>query len=372
MTNDSDTNSDKIIDLDADQVIEDVTKHQDNTVPPPARPAPRRWNWAYVAVALLAAAVAGGWFYKELLASYLPSDQMQAMTDKVAVLETGTSQLREELTSVGKLAAQLKSDIDVMEGKDAELSSLAEAAQKSQNVTSDKLTVLEQGLADARQSVADLASRPVATAGGVTVPVDTAAITALQRRIDGLEKDVASLKAKPAEDADNRAALSQALSDLKVKIAEGTGYAAELDRIQRMVPAASGLDVLQQRAALGLPNAKGLGGELRSLIGSLPKPIIPGPVPESQSWWSGIYESLSGLITIKVDGDVDWPSAASAAAALADSGDLSQAIEQINKIEGPKPAGVQQWLDRANGRIALETALKSVEDAVLRVIAAKG
>ncbi len=372
MTNDSDTNADKIIDLDADQVVEDVAKVEDNPVPPLSKPAPRRRNWPYVAIAMLAAAAAGGWLYKDVLSRYLPSEQMQAMTGKVAALETSTADLREQLTSVGKLAAQLKSDVDGMEGKNAELSGLADAAQKSQRATTDKLTVLEQSLGEARQAVADLAARPVATAGGVAVPVDNAVLAALQKRIDSLEKDVASLKVKPAEDADNRAALSQALSDLKVKIAEGTGYAAELERIQRMVPAADGFDVLQQRATLGLPDAKGLGGELRGLIGYLPKPIVPGPVPESQSWWSGIYDSLSGLITITVEGDVDWPSAASAAAALADSGDLPQAIEQISKIEGTKPPGVQQWLDRANGRLALEAALKSVEDAVLRVIAAKG
>jgi hypothetical protein len=177
---------------------------------------------------------------------------------------------------------------------------------------------------------------------------------------------------KPAEAIDNTVALSQGLSDLKAKIAAGTGYRDEYERIQRMVPAAAGLDVLQQYAALGLPDAKGLGGELKALIGTLPKPIIPGPVPESQSWWSGIYNSLSDLITIRVEGDVDWPTAASAASALAESGDLPQAVEQLSAIEGTKPVGIQQWLDRAQGRIGLEAALKSVEDAVLRVIAAKG
>jgi hypothetical protein len=44
----------------------------------------------------------------------------------------------------------------------------------------------------------------------------------------------------------------------------------------------------------------------------------------------------------------------------------------LTKIDGAKPGGVQQWIDRAHARLALEAALKSVEDAVLRVIAAKG
>ena len=364
MTNNSDTQSDTIIDLDPDQVIESTGKPAD----PVTRKSKKR-NWLYLGVALLASALGGGWLYKDVLATYLPSDQMQAMADKVAILEASNSTLREQLSNVDKLATQLKSDVDAMEAKDGELAGFAEASQKVQGAAADKLAALEQSLGETRQSMADMAARPVVTQDGATIVPDFAPLT---RRIDSLEKDVASLKAQPAEAVDNGAALSQGLSDLKAKIAAGTGYRDEYERINRMVPAAAGLEVLQRHAALGLPDAKGLGGELKSLIATLPKPIVPGPVPESQSWWSGIYESLSDLITIRVEGDVDWPTAASAAAALADSGDLPQAIEQLSKIESEKPVGVQQWINRANGRLALEAALKSVEDAVLRVIAAKG
>ena len=372
MASDAQNRTDPIIDLDADQVIEDVDHVVSNNRPPPAKTASRKRGWFFAGIALLAGALAGGWFYKDVLSVYLPSDQVRTLADKVAVLDASNGALREQLSNVDKLAAQLKSDVDSMEAKDTELAGLAEANQKSQSTTNDKLASLETALGETKKVMADIAARPVVTTEGTTPSVDAGAITALQQRIESLEKDVASLKVKPAEAADNRAELSQGLSDLKAKIAAGTGYRDEYERINRMVPAATGLDVLQQHAALGLPDAKGLGGELRALIGGLPKPILPGPVPESQSWWSGIYDSLSDLITIKVEGDVDWPSAASAAAALADSGDLPQAIEQLSKIEGSKPAGIQRWIDRANARLALEAALKSVEASVLRVIAAKG
>jgi hypothetical protein len=366
------TDTDTIIDLDPDQVVENMDKPAESVSATPVNRISRKRNWLYLGLALLAAALGGGWLYKDVLGVYLPSDQMRGLTDKVAILESSNVMLREQLGSVDKLAAQLKSDIDAMEAKDAEFAGLAEAAQKSQASTSDKMTALEQGLGETKQALAELASRPTVASDGTAVAPDAAMFAALTQRIEGLEKDVASLKAKPTEAADNRAALSQGLSDLKAKIAAGTGYRDEYERIQRMVPAASGLDVLQQHAALGLPDAKGLAGELRGLIGYLPKPIVPGPVPESEGWWAGLYKSMSDLITIRVEGDVDWPSAASAAAALADSGDLPQAIEQLTKIEGAKPGGVQQWIDRANARLAIDAALKSVEDAVLRVIAAKG
>ena len=52
------------------------------------------------------------------------------------------------------------------------------------------------------------------------------------------------------------------------------------------------------------------------------------------------------------------------------TGDLQQAIDKLASIEAAKPAPLQQWLDRANGRLAQQSALQSVSNAVLRVIAA--
>lgn len=366
MANESETKNDAIIDLDADQVIdhEDVAAPQDKV--PPHQTKTRRSNWLYGAAALAVAAVGGGWIYKDVLSTYFPPDHVKVLTEQVATLESKNTALRDQLSAVEKLATQLTSDMDSLEGKEQRLSTLAEAAQKAEADSVSKLQSLEQALAETKQAVADLASRPVSGATGVAVDAT------LLKRLSDLEKDVAALKVKPTEPVDNTAALSQNLSDLKAKISAGTGYREELDRIQRMVPAAAGLDVLAQHATLGIPDAKGLGVELKNLIVDLPKPIVPGPVPESEGWWAGIYNSLSDLITIKVEGEVDWPTTAAASVAFAESGDLSQAIEHLNAVEGTKPAGLQQWLDRAQARLSVEKALQSVEEAVLRVIAAKG
>jgi hypothetical protein len=372
MTTDKDPKDNPIIDLDADQVVEDFDKPMQAEAPR-AMPAlaRKRQNWWLAGVALLAGAIGGGYFYKDVLSAYLPSDQSLAMSQRLTVLETDNAALKTQLASVEKLSAQINSDLDSLEAKQMTLGGVVEAAQQAQGVTAETLATLEQQIAQSKQAVNDLAQRPVVSGEGATT-IDGAALLALQQRIVTLEKDVASLKVKPAEAPDNTVALSQNLADLKAKVASGVGYSVELERIQRMVPAAAGLDVLQQQATLGIADAKGLAGELRALIPSLPKPIIPGPVPESEGWWASIYDSLSEVITIRIEGDVDWPSAASAAAAFADAGDLPQAIDHLGKIEGDKPVGVQQWLDRAQARLKIDQALQSVEEAVLRVIAAKG
>jgi hypothetical protein len=367
----SDLKDDVIIDLDAEHVIEHEVPQAAKPVPPAKAKASKR-GWLLGAVGLLAAAVAGGWLYKDVLSVYLPSDQVIGLTERLAVIETQNSTLQTQVSSLDKLATQLAGDMDALEAKSATLAGLAEDTQRSQGNTAQKLMALDQALAEIKRSVDELASRPAPVAGAAGTTIAAPELSALQQRIATLEKDVASLKVKPAEVVDSTVALSQTLSDLKAKIASGVGYRDELERIQRMVPAASGLDFLQQHATLGIPDAKGLSAELKKLIPQLPKPIIPGPLPESEGWWAGIYSSLSDLITIKVEGDVDWPTAASAAAAFADSGDLPQAIDHLATIEGAKPAEIQQWLDHVNARLAADKAVQSVEEAVLRVIASKG
>lgn len=366
MSNDTDTKSDTIIDLDADQVIDHEEIIEVQNTAPPVKPKSRKRSWLYGVATLAAAALVGGWIYKDLLSSYFPPDHVQMMSEKIVALEGRNSALRDQLSAVEKLTTQLTSDVDTLEGKEQALSSLAELSKKVDAGAEIKLQSLEKNLADTKQALADLSSRPMLGATGVAVDAS------LLRRMSDLEKDVEALKVKPAEPVDNTAALSQNLSDLKAKISAGTGYRDELDRIQRMVPAAAGLDVLAKHAHSGLPDAKGLSIELKNIIADLPKPVVPGPLPESEGWWAGVYQNLSDLITIKVEGEVDWPNTASAAVAFAESGDLPQAIEHLNAVEAAKPAGLQQWLDRAQSRLLVEKALQSVEEAVLRVIAAKG
>ncbi len=176
-------------------------------------------------------------------------------------------------------------------------------------------------------------------AGGT---VDNAALAALGQRLDQLEKDVASLKSAGGggDTASVTSALSQALSDLKAKVAAGTGYAVEYDRIARMVPAAPGLEVLANSAQDGLPGAQGLAQELRAAIPALPQP--EAPAPEGDSYWDSLLDSLSGIITVRQIGEANWPQLAERAAAFAEAGDLTQAISTVDGAEGEKPMALTQ------------------------------
>jgi hypothetical protein len=231
------------------------------------------------------------------------------------------------------------------------------------------LAAAETALKDVASNLEDL-KQTATTAGGGTV--DGGALAALALRIEALEKDVASLKsAGNAGGGETVAALSQALADLKAKIAAGAAYQDEYDRIARMVPAAEGLDILAIHASRGLPGAQALAGELKELMPSLPRPGT-GDSAGGSSYWDSLWNTLTSVVKIRDIGEADWPALAGECASLAAAGELIQCMTLLDKAEGTKPAALSQWRDRAAARLELEAAAEQVSQAVLRQIAALG
>lgn len=376
MTNDADASPVKptVIDLDPDQ----VTVERDSVAGDPPRTAADEavkkpdaqkrsgpGSWALVA-ALAAGAVGGGWLYRDVLSGYLPSDQTRALTERMDSLGKGYEAIATQVQGMERLTGQLTTDVNALE------SSVNTAAGDSKTMadglaaTKSGIAALEAGLAETRAMLAEVASRPAdAPASGNP---EAAVPASLAQRLAALEQDVAALKAQKSGALDV-AALTQTVADLNARIAAGTSFAAESDRIARLLPAASGLDVLAAHAATGLPNAKGLATELAALKPGLPTPEI-AIVPEEPGLWERIGDALSSVITIRDLDAVNWQQVAEKAVAFADAGDLAQAIAAVDEPEGALPPALQQWRDRAAARLSLEAALASVAAAASRVQAA--
>lgn len=350
------------------------------TPPPPARKPRGASGW--IIAALILGALGGGWLYRGVLSSYLPSNEMVALRNQVAALEQNNTDLGSQIAAVRQAAdgaaaaAAAASAAAAQAGEAAKVAAAdiggvggkADAAAQQAAALGEQIASLRSDLDGLRTA---LSSAPAAS-GGTASPADAAALAALGQRIDALEKDMASLKAGSgaAAQAGSTAALSQALSDLKAKVAAGTSFQAEYERIARMVPAASGLEVVAADAAAGIPDARGLAAELRAAIPALPQPAAPPA--EDDSYFGTLMKSLSGIISIRPIGDTDWPQVADKAAAFAEANDLTQAIAVIDAAEGEKPMALSQWRDRAAARLALEAAVNQVSEAVLRQIAAGG
>ncbi len=377
MTTEKDMNAPeaKIIDLDPDQVIDVDAPPQTQK----ASPKPQRRGMALPLLglgAVLLGALGGGWLYRDVLSTYLPSDEMARVIAKADALETGNSGLREQLANLDKLTGQFKTDIDALETTLNTTQSDAKSAGDVARGLSGRVDDTDKALGDLRaaqatlkDAIAKLQVAPATASGTPQAPLDLSAITL---RLDALEKDMASLKSNPATGGADTAALGQALSDLKAKFASGTPFAEELSRVQRMAPAAPGLDDLSRHAATGLPDVPALAASLKSIAAGLKPSTESAVAAEDDSWMGWATGMLNDIVTIRNAGDADWVKTAEAAAAFAESGDLSQAISHVAEAEGAKPPALQQWLEKAQARVALESTVSGVEAAVLRMLAAKG
>ena len=351
----------QIIDLDAEDVIvenEAAPTPPLPPIPPKKSASPTRW----LIVALLGGAVAGAWIYKDFLSAYLPSNELISAKASIETLQAQTKTLAEQVATISSNSDQVKNqvgtfatDIQGVADKTATYESRIAAMEAATKTTKTEIDKLKSGI----------------SSGGATV--DGSALAIIAQRLDALEKDVASFKTvnAPTDQSAAAATLTQSLSDLKAKIASGASYQDQLDRITRMVPAAAGLDTLTAHAAEGLPTPAGLAKELNDLIPLLPKPEIDLASPDG-SYSNRFWNMMSGLITIRRIGEADWPSLAAQCAALAESGDLAQAIEKIDKAEGAKPSALSSWRDRAAARISLEAAIEETSKAVLRQISSMG
>ena len=357
-----------IIDLDPEQVT--VERDQPSTFPKSvARPRSALARWTLPAVVLLLAALGGSWLYRDIISDYYPTDRMTAVIDRAAMLEKSNSDLQTQVAALERLTAQMSGDLNAIETKSTTVGTVAATVRDSLVATDARVADLASGLLETKQQVSDLAKIPPAPVV-VGSGEDGSAVAALITRLASIEKDVESLKAQKGQTPDFTT-LSQSLADLKAKIAAGTGYVEELQRIQRMVPAAAGLEILATHADAGLPDAKALASELATLAATLPKPQVPETATADDSYLTQAWNVMSDLIKVRNTGEVDWPSAATSASSLAESGDLAGAIASLGAIEGSRPMGLQKWLDRASGRISMEAALQSVEDGVLRTLASQ-
>jgi hypothetical protein len=356
-----------VIDLDPDQVVDDARPAAESSAPqaPPARTS--RPGWILPGVALLAGAVGGGWFYRDVLANYLPNDQMTVVTEHITALQKNDEGVFARLDTADRLAMQLKTDVDALESNATVLQGDATSLKADIATTRSTMAALEQALAETKAAVAELAARPVGTSSQASPQGLPADVTV---RLANLEKEVAALKAAGDTANQDAVALAQALSDLKAKVEAGTGFAPEQDRIARMVPAAPGLDVLAAHAAAGLPNAQGLANELVAIKLELPAPAADAAPAGEPGLWDSFVDMLSSIVTIRDADSENWQVTADKAIALVETGDIAQALSVLDEAEGTMPPELRQWRDKAAARIALEQAVTSVADAVTRTVAA--
>lgn len=351
-----------------DKPLEDIIDVEPQIIsdtPPP----PKRGNWRRLFATGLAIGIAfaalGGWIYRDVLSSYLPNDQMQALAARVDALDASNKEMGKRVDAVIALTDELKAKLGA-----AQAAADKSAKQNTESATLIDSTVasvaqLKQALDDEKAAVDALQGKLASAAGS-----SGAADPALAGRIDTLEKSLAALQGTPAMAKLDLGALKQAVDTLKAQVAAGQSYHDVLGVVQKLLPAAEGYDVLALDAGQGLPNAEQLSKELAGLAQNLPKPA-PQAAGES-GWMDRIGGWLSNLVTITPTGGDDAATQVAKAVAFAASGDLQQATDALAKPGMVLPSGVEMWRDKAQRRLKLEQAVEKISAAAAREIAAKG
>ncbi|MBI3671835.1 MAG: hypothetical protein HY245_00035 [Rhizobiales bacterium] len=230
---------------------------------PPRRKSSGRLRW--IAVALVVGLAGCAWLYRDLLSTYLPTNEMTALSSRVGSLEAGAKTMGDQLQAVAASADQASKTVAALDGAVKDAAAGVASVRSGLADFDRRLAATDKSLQSLKSDI-DKLRAAVSSGTGGGGPADATALAAIGQRLDGLEKDVASLKAGQGTGADTAmvAALRQALSDIQAKIAAGVPYRDELDRILRMVPSVGGNDGLAAHADEGLPAARGLAQESSS------------------------------------------------------------------------------------------------------------
>ncbi len=343
----------QVIDLDADAVTE-INETPEAPPPPfepaPPQPAPRtnsRTTLAIPLAALLVGALGGGWLYRDVLASYLPSDHMTALEKSVTSLQ-------------GDTASALKAAADKSQTDIAAFKSALDNATSQQATLENRIAGLESQSAKLADDIEQLKKRPLTTTTGANI--DPAILTNLQEKIAALEGNIADLK----KQGNTPNPVLAAFSTLRSTIDKGAAFNDQLAALTTAIPGLQIPDALTQSASTGTPTVMALAQELHQLASTLPTPASDDAAETTETgYWASFKKSLNNVISIKSEGPADWRTLASQASDLVDQGKLAEAIDLLSKA-GEPPVPVANWLQKAATRISVDAALAALAPAVMQ------
>ena len=353
-----------IIDIDPEQIIE--SKIEDSGAPK-AKSRRKYGVYGLTIAALLTSAAAGGWFYRDVLSTYFPSNQIHTIVARVDAVELANKQMAQKLDAVVGLTDEIKSQLSAAQTAANDARAQATNLKTDSSDIKNKLATLEKSLGLAKSGIDELRSK-IASGAPATGSIDVSGLTS---RIDKLESDLTASIKSNVNSKPLTSQLSQSLETLKAKIAIGSIFETELKSMSQMIPSAEGLDVLAVNAPKEIMTAQALSEKLKNFAATA-KPPEAIPAAQDDSWWGRTTNLFSGLVTVKTTGAVDWSQIAKQGADLIDHNQLADALKLLEQNLDSMPQPLQEWRVNASRRIAVDQALEQLTRAVSREIAARG
>lgn len=261
--------------------------------------------------------------------------------------EAGASGPQPDTAALDALAAEIEALQSALSDLQADQSAVESAAREAARNAAQ--TAARNAVGDRTAALETLSSRLSELESSAA---QASAVNRLGRRISAVEESLSDLEAasqsarSAASAGEDLAARALAFADLREAASGAAPFAVEHAALRRVWPSAPGLSDLAAVAADGAP-------PLEALTARFPAAALREV--------SGEARTYLGVLTVRRDG-AEGPAAGIEAALQA--GDLSQALQIADTLEGEAAAAIADWRETARARQTIETALASMNRAL--------
>jgi hypothetical protein len=318
-------------------------------------------------------------FYRDQPADVAAPD-MSAIETRLSKLESVPAPSTDAgLTDLTARVSKLEADLNALTETAKQGGSVADAAAvnalvndaelRLQKRIDEKLTEVEtqnrQTLDQMQSAVKDLSAKlESATATGQGG--DTAALDELKSRIATLESTVSQLGGKVSEDragAESAAAVL-ALANLRSAVDAGRPYATELATLRSLAPGIGNFGALPAFAEQGIPTNEQLTASFKTASDAA-LDAVPAPVADDDSIVGSVLRSAESMVRVRrIDGSAtgdDPESVISRATGKLKKGELVEAIQTVDALQGAPRQALSSWIDAARARATADDTLNNLQ-----------
>ncbi len=196
------------------------------------------------------------------------------------------------------------------------------------------------------------------------------ALGGAEQRITALEQEVKRLSESEAQEkAEGRsAALAIAFANLQRAVDSGGAYQNELNTLSALAPKDVDLSALEARAAAGIPSKSDMAGSFATYANATFDAVA---APTSDDLLERLAAGARSLVRVRRGGEAegDGPDAVIARMeASVKAGELAQAAEQGQKLQGAGRQAMQPWIDGVTRRLAVDQEIDVLERKLLGAI----
>ncbi|MSO64520.1 MAG: hypothetical protein EXQ85_01725 [Alphaproteobacteria bacterium] len=321
---------------------------------------------------------------------------LTALTAQLAATEARLAAVAADLDLLKRLRGALDSRSDALDDRLGKIEALVQQGLKRADLDglAARLDQLDERLRLQREAMPDAAAladgawrlaaleRRVADdqAANAQVAEHLQRLSQLEARLPAVERvegalaDLAArvrqLEAKSAQGA-AAGALAVLVARLRESARLGAPFQSELNTFRALVAGnptlTTALADLVPYAARGVPTV----ADLRERFAKLaPQALSSSTIEEGDGWWRRTWHRLQSLVVIRRVGVIPGPSieavVARAEFQLKDD-NLQEAVDELGALQGVAAAVLAPWIEAAGGRLALDQALRELDQRLLAV-----